>query len=60
MIKKELSLVRAEQVLVAVQNSEIAHKIDCYVGCYQNGREQGFMLWDQTIGGGLLQGRLLL
>jgi hypothetical protein len=48
MIKKVLSLVKAEQVLLAVQNSDAADKIDCLVESYQNGREQGLMLWNST------------
>jgi hypothetical protein len=45
MITQCESLVKANQVLVQLQNSSRAKKIDCWVDCYQNGREQGFLLW---------------
>jgi hypothetical protein len=47
MIKKVESLVKAEQILVQIQNSDKARDIDCFVDCYENGREQGFQLWEQ-------------
>jgi len=37
MITQCESLVKANQVLVQLQNSSRAKKIDCWVDCYQNG-----------------------
>jgi len=45
MIQKVESLVVAEAVVNLVQNSPEAAEVDCYIESYQNGREQGLMLW---------------
>jgi len=44
-IRKCDSLISSEHVLNIVQNCDDIDKIDCLVECYQNGREQGFILW---------------
>lgn len=53
MITKNHSLIQAEVVLALVMNHEKAKEIECFVECYQNGREQGYQLWDQTKGKGM-------
>ena len=46
MIQKPESLIKSEYILNMVMASNQARRdIDCYVDCYQNGREQGFLLW---------------
>jgi hypothetical protein len=45
MIKKIESLLNAEDVLNRLMSNPSTKYIDCSVECYQNGREQGFLLW---------------
>lgn len=45
MIRKIQSLVVSEAVLNALVNHDDAESVQCYVECYQNGREQGFLLF---------------
>lgn len=46
MIQKVESLMVAEHILNLVQNDPRAREVGCFVECYQNGREQGFLLWN--------------
>lgn len=45
MIEKVESLINAEDVLNRLMSSHEIKNIDCFCECYQNGREQGFLLW---------------
>jgi hypothetical protein len=46
MIQKSDSLIKSEYILnIVMASNQTRNDIDCYVGCYQNGREQGFVLW---------------
>lgn len=45
MIQKVDSLINAEDVLNRLMSDSSTKNIDCLVECYQNGREQGFLLF---------------
>lgn len=45
MIRKCESLINAEDVLNRLMSNYETKEIDCFVDCYQNGREQGFILY---------------
>lgn len=45
MIQKVDSLINAEDVLNRLMSNSATQEIDCLCECYQNGREQGFLLW---------------
>jgi hypothetical protein len=44
-IKKCESLLNAEDILNRLMSNPSTKNIDFLVDCYQNGREQGFLLW---------------
>ncbi|MGD2072745.1 MAG: hypothetical protein PVG65_04580 [Candidatus Thorarchaeota archaeon] len=44
MIRKTESLINSEDVLNRLMSDVRTAKIDCICECYQNGREQGFVL----------------
>lgn len=46
MIRKVESLLDSEDVLNKLSNDHRTKDIDCFVECYQNGREQGFLLFN--------------
>lgn len=47
MITKNTSMMRSQYVLDLVLNTDgVQNDVDCFVECYQNGREQGFQLWN--------------
>jgi hypothetical protein len=45
MIRKCESLLNAEDVLNRLMSDTRTQDVDCLVECYQNGREQGFLIW---------------
>ena len=46
MIKKCSSLLQAEKVLELIMNDPRSQELEAIVESYQNGREQGFLVWD--------------
>ena len=45
MLQKIQSLVAAEHVLNLVQNDDNVQTLEGFIECYQNGREQGFLIF---------------
>jgi hypothetical protein len=55
MITKTDSLITAEHIVNCVLNdSEIQAKVSAYVESYQNGREQGLLIWGPSVGKGTI------
>lgn len=44
-LQKSHSLVRAEHVISLIQNSDEGQYVDGFIDAYQNGREQGFLIY---------------
>lgn len=46
MIKIQYSLVVAQKILDLIMADERAKELEAIVECYQNGREQGYLIWN--------------
>ena len=49
MIKIQYSLVVAQKILDLIMADERAKELDAMVECYQNGREQGYLIWNWKV-----------